>query len=148
MSDWSIRAERRVAARPEVVWRCVSTPRLLSRWWCPPPTVRIDLDPAKGAFRERYDDGETRYEVVGSVVVYEPPSRLTVHRETPASAAPADRVAITVTPTAEATHVLLEHSFEGLPVDRRDEMADFYAEGWEQALSGLAAVAAAEDPGR
>jgi uncharacterized protein YndB with AHSA1/START domain len=144
MSDWSIRTERSLAAPAEVVWRCVGTPELISRWWCPPPTVRIDLDPVTRVFRERYDDGELRYAVVGSVVVYEPPSRLTVRRETPASAAPADRIAITLIPTVEGTQVLLEHSFEELPVDRRDEMVDFYADGWQQALSGLASIAAAE----
>ncbi len=143
MSEWSIRVKRGVAASPEVVWRCVSTPELISRWWCPPPTVRIDLDPATGVFRERYDDGETRYEVVGSVIDYEPPSQLTVRRETPGSATSADRIAITVTPMADASHVLLEHSFEDLPVDRRDEMVAFYADGWHQALAGLAALAAA-----
>jgi uncharacterized protein YndB with AHSA1/START domain/ribosomal protein S18 acetylase RimI-like enzyme len=140
--EWSIRREVSVDAPATVVWRCVGDPERVSRWWCPPPTVRIDFDAAEGArYRERYDDGEYRYELAGRILAYDPPRWLAVRRETPDSAAPADRIDITLTDDGERTRVVLEHAFEDLAPDRRDEMRDVFAAGWEWSLDQLATLA-------
>ncbi len=92
---------------------------------------------AGGTFEEHYRDGERSYDLVGTVVAYVPARRVTFRRETPGRFGPADLIDITLTGDAERTTVAIEHSFERLAADRRDEAHDLYADAWSHALGLL-----------
>lgn len=97
MGMWGIRRQVSIAAPAAAVWEHVGVPEHLSRWWCPPPAVRLAFEPYPGdRFEERYDDGRLAYRVEGTVLAYEPPRRWAVRRPTPGSAAPADVIEITL----------------------------------------------------
>jgi len=138
VTEWSIRRQVSIAAPAEAVWPLVGLPEGLSRWWCPPPTVHLAFDPRPGGrFEERYDDGSLAYRVEGTIVAYEPPRRLAVRRLTPNSAAPADVVEITLREEGSRTRVILRHTFEGPPRERRRDMVDYFARPWSDALRAL-----------
>ncbi|MBE3590574.1 MAG: SRPBCC domain-containing protein [Firmicutes bacterium] len=138
MRAWGIRRRVSIAAPAEAVWAYVGVPELLSRWWCPPPTVRLAFEPRPGGrFEERYDDGRLAYRVEGTVLAYEPPRRLAVRRFTPGSPAPADVVEITLHEEGGRTRVVVRHAFEGLPPDRRRDMVDCFARPWSLSLRAL-----------
>jgi uncharacterized protein YndB with AHSA1/START domain len=137
---WGI--ERTVLIRTSVaeVWRHIGDARLLSRWWCPPPTVQIAFDPHPGAaYSERYDDGAHSYAIVGDIVEFDPPRRLTIRRKTNGRFGDCDQVSIDLDDRGSQTLVRLRHSFADLPTRRRGEAHDFYADGWDFSLSLLVA---------
>ena len=150
MGMWAIRRQVSIAAPAEAVWAYVGVPELLSRWWCPPPAVRLTFEPYPGGrFEERYDDGQLAYRVEGTMLAYEPPRRWAVRRLTPGSPAPADVIEITLREEGRRTRVVLRHAFEGLPPDRRRDMAESFARPWSdalRALRGLATVAGRRAP--
>lgn len=147
MRPWSIRREVWVGAPVDAVWAYLGTAEQLSRWWCPPPSVRLAFEPrAGGRFEEHYDDGRFAYHVEGTVTVYEPPRRLAIRRLTPGSPAPSDVIELTLIEEGSRTRVVLEHCFEDLPVDRRKDMEDYFADAWSEALRALRRLAV-EAPG-
>lgn len=144
MGMWAIRRQVSIAAPAEAVWAYVGVPELLSRWWCPPPAVRLTFEPYPGGrFEERYDDGKLAYRVEGTVLAYEPPRRWAVRRLTPGSPAPADVIEITLREDGGRTRVVLRHAFGGLPPGRRRDMAEYFAQPWAEALRALRRLATA-----
>lgn len=138
MRRWSIRREVSIKAPADVVWAYVGTPEGLREWWCPPPTVRFAFEPRQGSrFVEQYADGRFAYELEGTIVEYQPPRRFAVRRLTPGSPSPADLITITLTEEDGLTKVVVEHSFEHLPVSRRKETQEYFAEPWSNALRSL-----------
>ncbi len=142
MRPWSIRREVSVGAPADAVRAYPGTAEQLSRWWCPSPSVRLAFEPSTGGrFEEHYDDGRLAYHVEGTVTVYEPPRRLAIRRLTPGSPAPSDVIEFTLVEQGSRTRVVLEHCFEGLPVDRRKDMEEYFADAWSQALRALRRLA-------
>jgi aminodeoxyfutalosine deaminase len=141
---WRIRRELTIAAAPQVVWRCVAEPELISRWWCPSPAVTIRFEPRVGGrFEEHYRDDERSYRVAGTVQALVPAQRVAVRRETAGRLGPADLIDITLSGDGEHTTVAIEHSFEDLPAARREEAHELYANGWSHSLGLLSALARA-----
>lgn len=141
---WAIRREIAIEAPVDAVWAWVGTPERISRWWCPPPTVRLVFEPrAGGRFEEHYDDGSHSYRVKGTVVAFVPGRRLAIRRLTPGSPSPADRIEIALLEEGGRTKVVLEHSFENLPERRRKDMEGFYGEPWSDSLRRLRDLATA-----
>jgi aminodeoxyfutalosine deaminase len=139
---WRIRRQVTVEAPPERVWRYVATPEWTSRWWCPPPSVTIGFEPRKGGrYEERYRDDGYAYQVSGTVQAYVPAQRLAVRRETSGRFGPADLVEITLSGDGAGTTVMLDHSFEQLPAERRGEAYQFFADGWSHSLQLLRELA-------
>lgn len=138
MSAWSIRRELLVHAPLDVVWGYVGTPSRLSGWWCPPPTVELIFEQRQGGrFEEHYRDAERAYDVKGTVVAYAPRQRLAVRRVTSGSPSPVDLIDITLRREGGHTRVILDHSFEHLPENRRKDMYDLFADRWSDALRRL-----------
>jgi len=77
------------------------------------------------------------------MLAYEPPRRWAVRRLTPGSPAPADVIEITLREEDRRTRVVLRHAFEGLPPDRRRDMAESFARPWSEALRALRRLATA-----
>jgi uncharacterized protein YndB with AHSA1/START domain len=116
----------------------VATPELVSRWWCPPPTVTIVFEPREGgSYLERYRDDGYAYETRGTVSAYQPPWRLAVRRETGGRFGPADLVEVALSAGAGHTTVVLDHSFPQLPAELRREAYAFYADDWSHSLALL-----------
>lgn len=142
VSPWAICQSRWIDVRQTVVWAAVGQPKLMSQWWCPPPTVDIDFESrAGGRFEERYDDGERAYRLSGTVVEFAPPRRFVVERRLISGPARRDRVAIGLRAVGGGTLVCLRHSFEDLPEISRQAMDTFYAEGWSSSLALLGVAA-------
>jgi uncharacterized protein YndB with AHSA1/START domain len=144
---WRIRRELTIAAPPEAVWPWVARPELVSRWWCPPPAVTIRFEPrVNSRFEEHYRDGERTYDLVGTVAAYDPARRLAIRRDTGGRLGPADLIDITLNGDAAQTTVAIEHSFVDLPIERRGEAHDLYADGWSSSLALIGELVRAGDP--
>lgn len=144
MSEWSIRRELSIEAAPDVVWACVGTPACLSRWWCPPPTVELMFEQREGGhYEEHYKDAEYAYDLEGTVVAYVPQRRLAIRRVTEGSPSPADLIDITLSDEGDRARVVIDHSFEHLPENRRKDMKEVFADRWSSALQRLRDMATA-----
>lgn len=140
---WGIEKMLLIRASVAEVWPHLRDARLLSRWWCPPPTVQISFDPHRGAvYSERYDDGTHSYAIGGDIVEFDPPSRLTIRRKTNGRFGHCDQVSIELDDRDSRTLVRLRHSFPDIAAHRRGEAYDFYADGWDFSLSLLRAEVA------
>ena len=138
--EWGFEKSLLIKASVETVWPHIGDSVRLSRWWCPPPTVRITFAPVEGApFREQYKDASYEYMLTGEVTAYEEPRLLAIRRVTSGRFGPADCVTIVLTPRGGQTAVTIAHSFEEILPERRGEARDFYADGWAFSLSLLEA---------
>ncbi|WP_210604791.1 SRPBCC family protein [Brevibacterium oceani] len=138
--SWAIERSVLINAPVAEVWPHIREARLLSRWWCPPPTVQITFDPHPGAvYSERYDDGTHSYAIDGDILEFDPPRRLTIRRTTNGRFGDSDQVSINLGERDSRTLIRLRHSFPDLPARRRGEAYDFYADGWDFSLSLLSA---------
>lgn len=138
VKEWHIRREIVIDTPIANVWQHVVVPERISRWWCAGEPVRLVFEPHEnGHFEEHYDDGSFAYDLTGRIVAVDPPHRLAIRRRTDDAPAPADRVDISLHETDGRTRVLLTHTFESLPADRRGEMEGYFADGWSSALEAL-----------
>lgn len=135
---WSIEKTMLIRASVAEVWPYLCEAKLLSRWWCPPPTVQITFDSHPGAvYSERYDDGTHSYAIDGDILELAPPRVLTIRRTTNGRFGDFDQVSINLGDRDSQTLVRLRHSFPDLPAHRRGEAYDFYADGWDFSLNLL-----------
>ncbi|WP_166970162.1 SRPBCC family protein [Brevibacterium atlanticum] len=140
---WGIEKTVQINAPVTEVWPHIRDARLLSRWWCPPPTVRITFDPCLGAaYSERYDDGTHSYAIDGDILEVDPPRGLTIRRTTNGRFGDSDQVSINLGDRDSQTLVRLHHSFPDIPARRRGEAYDFYVDGWDFSLNLLSAEVA------
>lgn len=138
VSKFSIRETVTIEAGVRTIWEFVGSPHRLSTWRCPPPTVEIEFEGARGGhFEERYEDGERRYDLAGVVEVYAPPERLIVRRDTEDEFGAQDTIAISLTATGARTRVTIDQSFSRLPATRRKAAIEFFAPGWRDSSSVL-----------
>jgi uncharacterized protein YndB with AHSA1/START domain len=138
-----VRIEDRYETTIDDLWRAVTEPDRLSRWY---GQVEGDLSPG-GEFRTYVTDAEI--EVSGRVEACEPPRRLLVTtRETDESygrgqGVPPFDEAIEVTLTADGDQTILVIEVRGMPLDK----IEFYGAGWQVHAEHLAAYLAGRDPG-
>lgn len=133
----ALRMERRLAHPVEEVWRAVTEPERLSRWY-PFAVVALDLR-VGGAMR--FDDGEGTV-LDGVVVELDPPRRFAfsehapeeMHREGD------DLVRIDLEPDGDGCLLVFTHVFDDRPG------AASYAVGWNLCLRMLGAVLDGEEP--
>ncbi|WP_017626198.1 SRPBCC family protein [Nocardiopsis chromatogenes] len=133
----ALRMERRLAHPVEEVWRAVTEPERLSRWY-PFAVVAMDLR-VGGAMR--FDDGEGTV-LDGVVVELDPPRRFAfsehapeeMHRESD------DLVRIDLEPDGDGCLLVFTHVFDDRPG------AASYAVGWDLCLRMLGAVLDGEEP--
>ncbi len=119
----TVRVERTYPHPVDKLWRAITTPEHLGRWF--PSAVEVDLRPG-GAMRFDAFGGDAGD---GRVVTVDEPRRLVFTWG-------ADVLTFELTPAGEATIFTLTHSF-----DDRYGAASFAA-GWESCLAGLRAVLA------
>jgi uncharacterized protein YndB with AHSA1/START domain len=122
----TVRVERRYPHPIEKVWRAVTTPEHLGRWF--PSPVALDLRPG-GAMRFGEFGGDQG--AAGTVETVEPPRRLVFSWG-------ADRLTFELAPDGDETTFALTHSFD----DRYG--APSFATGWELCLGSLRCVLAGE----
>ncbi|MDA2807709.1 SRPBCC family protein [Nocardiopsis suaedae] len=133
----ALRMERRLAHPVEEVWRAVTEPERLSRWY-PFAVVALELRPG-GAMR--FDDGEGTV-MDGTVVEVDPPRRFSfsehapegMHRETD------DLVRIDLEPDGDGCRLVFTHVFDDRPG------AASYAVGWDLCLRMLGTVLDGREP--
>ena len=128
----SCRIQRTLAAERDAVWRHLTEPELLERWFCPNPGLElsVEVDPRVGG-RYRADMGG-EHVAVGEYTEVEPGARLAF---TWSWAHEPDAVSLVTISLADAdggTQLALVHS--GL-ADAGD--AEGHAEGWELSLERL-----------
>src|SRR3954468_2049564 len=123
----TVRVEREFPHPIEKVWRAVTTPEHLGRWF--PSPVEIDLEPG-GAIHFPAFEGEPA--AAGTVEVVDAPRRLTFTWGT-------DRLTFDLAANAGGTTFVLTHTFD----DRYG--APSFATGWEMCLVGLRSVLAGEE---
>jgi uncharacterized protein YndB with AHSA1/START domain len=123
----TVRVEREYPHPIDKVWRAVTTPEHLGRWF--PSPVEIDLRPG-GAIHFSAFEGQPA--AAGTVEVVDAPQRLTFTWGT-------DRLTFELVAHADRTTFVITHSF-----DDRYGAASF-ATGWEMCLLGLRSVLAGED---
>jgi uncharacterized protein YndB with AHSA1/START domain len=130
------RIEREVviAAPPEVVFRALIDPALMSRWYA--GDVRIEARPGGAVRFDWGDDGV----VTGAVVAVDPPHRLVLDwREPPGASRPAGattRIVFELAPAGAGTRLRLVHSGFG-GGDDWDRLYDGEATGWGDLLEAL-----------
>jgi uncharacterized protein YndB with AHSA1/START domain len=122
----TVRVERRYPHPVEKVWRAVTTPEHLGRWF--PSPVELELR-SGGAMRFSAFEGDEG--ATGTVEIVEPPRRLVFTWG-------ADRLVFELTPDGDGTRFALTHSFDDRPG------AASFATGWDQCLAGLRSVLAGE----
>jgi len=122
----TVRVERRYPHPIEKVWRAVTTPEHLGRWF--PSPVEVELRPG-GTMRFRAFEGDPG--AAGVVETVEAPRRFTFRWGT-------DRLTFELTPDGDGTTFALTHSFD----DRYS--APSLATGWDTCLAGLRSVLAGE----
>jgi uncharacterized protein YndB with AHSA1/START domain len=139
--DITLELERTVPASREAVWKALTEPDELARWWGPAgfttPGIEIDLRPG-GAYRfaMRPPEGEP-FHLSGAFTEVEPPSRLTYtfvweppnpdDRETLATISlgeAGDSTKVTLVQGSFATH----------------ERLALHRDGWTESLEKLAAL--------
>src|SRR3954467_5062372 len=122
----TVRVEREYPHPIDKVWRAVTTPEHLGRWF--PSPVEIDLPPG-GAIHFSAFEGQPA--AAGTVEVVDAPRRMTFTWGT-------DRLTFELTPDGDGTTFTLIHSF-----DDRFGAAGF-APGWDFCPAGLRSVRAGE----
>jgi uncharacterized protein YndB with AHSA1/START domain len=139
MGEWSIRQELSIESPIDTVWAYIGLPGQYQRWCAPgAPECVITFDPLPGgAYREQYIDVDLHYDLDGTVIAFVPLQRMAFRRRTGGSLAPADLIDITLTPHGDRTMVTVDHSFEELPANRRQDAEVCYAAGWGEALRVL-----------
>lgn len=138
MNAWTIQQEVLIEAPVEQVWRWVTTPELVGRWWCPPPTVTLDFELEEGGYyEEHYRDGGYEYDLTGSVLEVEPPNHLRISRDIDDEFGPTDLIGLHLSEKTKGTSVVVEHSFPALPTSRREEAEALYTPGWAWSLDRL-----------
>lgn len=137
-NDWSIRREQLIEAPAIPVWEWLANPVKVSQWWCPPPAVTVDFEPMRGGYyMEDYRDGDTEYHLTGTIIGFDPGRRFSVRRASAGRFGPEDVIEFELLGASGGTVVILEHSFPGLADERRAEVEDFYAAGWNWSLGKL-----------
>jgi uncharacterized protein YndB with AHSA1/START domain len=145
----AIEIERRIAARPEIVFSYFTDPARYRRW----QGVDAELDPRPGGIFRVTVTGRSRLTARGVYVDVEPPTRLVftwgwektdglgdgVLDLAPGSST----VEVVLVADGDATILRLRHT--GLPTT--EESQAFHSYGWTMTLDRLAAVAAEGDPG-
>lgn len=121
----AVRIERSYPHPIEKVWRAVTTPEHLERWF--PSSVELDLRPG-GEVRFTAFEGSS---ASGLVEVVEPPRQLTFTWDT-------DRLTFELISDGDGTRLVLIHTFD----DRYG--APSFATGWGQCLVELRSVLAGE----
>jgi uncharacterized protein YndB with AHSA1/START domain len=128
-----IERDVRIAARPETVFALWVEPERIVQWMG--RTVTLDARPG-GAFRLDYNGSDIAR---GEVLEIDPPRRLVLswgwEAEGDATPPGSSRVEVTLTPDGDGTLLHLRHS--GLV----DAAVEGHAQGWDQFLPGLVAVA-------
>jgi uncharacterized protein YndB with AHSA1/START domain len=139
--DLTLELERTVPASREAVWKALTEPDELARWWGPAgfttPGIELDLRPG-GAYRfaMRPPEGEP-FHLSGEFTEVEPPSRLTYTFvwEPPN---PDDRETLATISLGEAgdsTKVTLVQGSFATP-----ERLALHRDGWTESLEKLAAL--------
>ncbi len=124
----TLRIERRLAHRPEKVWRAVTEPDHLSQWY---PFRVEELDLRVGG-RIRFDDGEgTSYGAV--ITELDPPRVFAFSEHAPASMTREsdDLLRIELRPDGDGCVLVFTHTFDDRPA------AASYATGWYGCLDAL-----------
>lgn len=137
----SIRKELTLAAPRDRVWRALTDPAELVRWF-PTHAAEVDLRPG-GAVRFSWQDSEDE----GVIDEVEPGERLVFRWRMQGSDRPSTRVANTLTdiPEGGTRLVLTEEGFAALADDERDEMIAGNAQGWAEELEELRALVESPD---
>lgn len=139
MDVWSIRKTVVVEAPAGAVWPWISDPALVSRWWCPPPTVSLHWEPREGgSFEERYQSPDFSYRVLGTVTEWSPQRGVAFQRVTDSRAGHQDVISIALHPRGGSTEVILEHAFPDLPEGEEGPAEAYYSDPWEDSLRRLA----------
>ena len=127
---------------PGRVWACVSDPDIVSTWWCPPPTVEVAFEAHEGGhFEERYDDGDFRYSLTGTVTTFVPEECLVITRETSGRFGGSDRIRVSLDHETPPVIVVLDHEFLELGEARWDEARAYYEAPWLDSLARLKRLA-------
>ena len=143
-----VEIERRIAARPETVFRYFTDPELFLRW----QGVDAELDPRPGGTFRVTVTGRSRVVASGAYVEVDPPRRVVftwgweqidglpdgMRGLEPGSST----VEVDLAPEGDGTLLRLRHS--GLPAAA---MQAVHSEGWGLTLARLAVAAAGGDPG-
>jgi uncharacterized protein YndB with AHSA1/START domain len=132
-----LRFRRHLGGSPPAVWRCLSEPDALDRWY----PVRLRYEPTAGgrATETFVTDGREVPLEPGTVAVFEPLRRLALDFVADVTAEgvtrPArQRVDIQIVGEGDDTHLTFEHTFE-----QRSEAIDLAA-GWHACLAALGAL--------
>ncbi|GAA4695602.1 SRPBCC family protein [Pseudonocardia yuanmonensis] len=120
-----LRIERPMPHPPEKVWRALTTPEHLARWF--PSTVRLDL---REGGEIVFDDGDTR----GVVTALDPPRLFAF------SWGDSDHLRWEVHPADDGSVLVLHHAFSD------HYGAASFATGWSACVEGLSQVLAGEEP--
>ncbi|WP_017559549.1 SRPBCC family protein [Nocardiopsis baichengensis] len=133
----ALRMERRLAHPVEQVWRALTEPERLNRWY-PFPVASLDLR-VGGAIR--FDDGEGTT-MDGVVVELDPPHRFAFSEHAPEEMGrEGDDIArFELEPDGDGCLLVFTHVFDDRPG------AASYAVGWDTCLGALRAVAAGREP--
>ncbi|MFJ8660936.1 SRPBCC domain-containing protein [Streptomyces sp. NPDC093795] len=136
----TVTLERRIAARPEAVFRLLTDRERWLSWMGVDGT--FSFEPG-GAYRTRVTGDSV---ASGRFITVDPPGRLVFSWgwETGPTAVPpgSSTIELTLRPTPEGTLLRLIHS--GLP---STEACEAHAEGWQHYIDRLAARAEGADPG-
>lgn len=143
-----LQVERRIAARPEIVFSYFTDPVRYRLW----QGVDAELDPRPGGVFRVTMTGRSRVVARGTFLEVDPPTRLVfTWGWEPATDAPhgmrglvpgASTVEVVLAPDGEGTLLRLRHG--GLPTDASLE---FHNRGWDLTLGRLEVVATGGDPG-
>jgi uncharacterized protein YndB with AHSA1/START domain len=150
MADLQIEREVLVEAPIEIVWRTISEPEQITRWFAD----RVELDPVpggSGTFVFENDEGEATHTTKLAVEAVEPPRRLAYRWSAPAGEEPvpgnSTLVEFTLAPEGEG-RTRLRVTETGLeltrwPDEEKARFADDHGHGWEHQLGRLVALYAA-----
>lgn len=132
----SIRKELTLSAPRDRVWRALTDPAELLRWF-PTHAAEVDLRPG-GAVRFSWQDSGDE----GVIDEVEPGERLVFRWRMQGSDRPYTRVAITLTdvPEGGTRLVLSEDGFAAFADDERDDMLAGNTSGWAEELEELRAL--------
>jgi uncharacterized protein YndB with AHSA1/START domain len=147
VTDLSIQREIVIDAPAEVVWRTITEPSQIERWFF--DRVQLDVQPGgHGTFGFR--DRETEEPVTVAIVVetVDPPRRFAFRWGRPRSGTPEPAEAILVDFTlspegAERTRLrVVETGLDRVdwPDDEKSRYADDHRRGWDEKLGALAAL--------